>query len=114
MIIVMKADLAADSPELRRVIAFAESFPEISTQVHRVQGQNRSLTEVYLLGATGVVPAAPFEEFESVEKVVRVTQKFRAIGRHDGKMDAVGFTYNDVAFSQDGLHVFAGLCAVDN
>ena len=113
MIIVMKADVAADSPDLRRVIALAESYPGITTQLHRIQGATRSVTEVYLLGPTGVVPSAPFEEFESVEKVVRVTQSFRAIGRHDGGLEAVGFQYNGVQISQDSFHVFAGLCAVD-
>jgi len=110
----MKADVAADSPELKRVIALAESYPGITTQLHRIQGASRSVTEVYLLGPTGVVPSAPFEEFEAVEKVVRVTQSFRAIGRHDGGMEAVGFQYNGVQVSQDRLLVFAGLCAIDN
>lgn len=114
MIIVMKADLPPDSPELRQVISLAESFPGITTQVHRIQGATRSLTEVYLLGPTGVVPSTPFEEFVSVEKVVRVTQTFRAIGRHDGHLEAVGFEYNGVQISQDSLHVFPGLCAVDD
>ena len=113
MIIVMKADVAADAPDLKRVIALAESFPGITTQLHRIQGATRSVTEVYLLGPTGVVPSAPFEEFESVEKVVRVTQTFRAIGRHDGGLEGVGFQYNGVHISQDTFHVFAGLCAVD-
>jgi 3-deoxy-7-phosphoheptulonate synthase len=113
VIIVMKADVAADAPDLKRVIALAESYPGISTQLHRIQGATRSVTEVYLLGPTGVVPSAPFEEFESVEKVVRVTQSFRAIGRHDGGLEAVGFLYNGVQISQDTFHVFAGLCAVD-
>jgi 3-deoxy-7-phosphoheptulonate synthase len=113
VIIVMKADVAADSPDLKQVIALAESYPGISTQLHRIQGATRSVTEVYLLGPTGVVPSAPFEEFESVEKVVRVTQSFRAIGRHDGGLEAVGFQYNGVHISQDTFHVFAGLCAVD-
>jgi 3-deoxy-7-phosphoheptulonate synthase len=114
VIIVMKADVAPDSPDLRRVIALAESYPGISTQLHRIQGASRSVTEVYLLGPTGVVPSTPFEEFESVEKVVRVTQSFRAIGRHGGGLEAVGFQYNGVHISQDTFHVFAGLCAVDN
>src|SRR5438876_3003727 len=109
----MKADVAADAPDLKRVIALAESYPGISTQLHRIQGATRSVTEVYLLGPTGVVPSAPFEEFESVEKVVRVTQSFRAIGRHDGGLEAVGFQYNGVQISQDTFHLFAGLCAVD-
>jgi 3-deoxy-7-phosphoheptulonate synthase len=114
LIIVMKADIAVDAPDLRQVIALAESYPGISTQVHRIQGATRSVTEVYLLGPTGVVPSTPFEEFESVEKVVRVTQSFRAIGRHDGGLEAVGFEYNGVQLSQDTFHVFAGLCAADN
>jgi 3-deoxy-7-phosphoheptulonate synthase len=113
MIIVMKADVAADSPDLKRVIALAESYPGITTQLHRIQGATRSVTEVYLLGPTGVVPSTPFEEFESVEKVVRVTQSFRALGRHGGGLEAVGFHYNGVHISQDTFHVFAGLCAVD-
>jgi 3-deoxy-7-phosphoheptulonate synthase len=113
VIIVMKADVAADSPDLKRVIAMAEGYPGITTQLHRIEGKSRSVTEVYLLGPTGVVPAAPFEEFESVEKVVRVTQTFRAIGRHDGGLEAVGFEYNGVHLSQDTFHVFAGLCAID-
>jgi 3-deoxy-7-phosphoheptulonate synthase len=113
MIIVMKADLPPESPELKQVLSFAESFPGITTQVHRIQGATRSLTEIYLLGATGVVPSAPFEEFECVEKVVRITQRFRAVGRHDGGLEAVGFEHNGVRMSQDTFHVFPGLCAVD-
>ena len=113
MIIVMKANLPEDSPQLRQVVALAESYPGVRTEVRRIQGATRSVTEVYLLGPTGVVPQAPFEEFESVEKVVRVTQSFRAIGRHDGDLEAVGFEYNGVHLSQDTLHVFPGLCAAD-
>jgi 3-deoxy-7-phosphoheptulonate synthase len=112
MIIVMKADTAADSPELARIIAMAESYPGVKTSVHRIQGATRSLTEVYLLGPTHVVPAQPFEEFESVEKVVRITQKYRFIGRHDA-LEGVGFEYNGITISQDNLHLFPGLCAVD-
>ena len=114
MIIVMKADLPPQSPEIARVIAHAESYPDVRTEVHRIQGATRSVTEIYLLGSTGVIPTEPFEEFEGVEKVVRVTQKFRAIGRHEGKMEAVGFEYNGVKISQDTLLLFPGLCAVDN
>jgi len=114
MIIVMKADLPKDSPELRQVVQLAETFPGIKAQVHVIQGATRSLTEVHLHGSTGVIPTKPFEEFEGVEKVVRVTEKFRSIGRHEGQLDAVGFEYNGVAITQDNLTVFPGLCAVDN
>jgi 3-deoxy-7-phosphoheptulonate synthase len=113
MIIVMKADLPADSTELQQVIALARSFPGISTEVHRIDGATRSLTEVYLVGPTGVVPERPFQQFDCVEKVVRITQKFRAIGRHGGALDAIGFEHNGVRISQDTFHLFPGLCAVD-
>src|SRR5581483_1246480 len=113
MIIVMKADLPADSLELKRVVELAESYPGIHAELHRVQGATRSLTEMYLLGPTEAVPAQPFEGSDCVEKVVRITQKFRYIGRHSASLDAVGFEYNGVSLSQETFHIFPGLCAVD-
>ena len=113
MIIVLKADVEADHPEVRRLIELAESFPDVHTELHRIQGATRSLTEIYLLGHTGVIPTTPFQEFACVEKVVRITEKFRSIGRHGGGLDAVGFEYNGVRISQDTFHPFPGLCAVD-
>ncbi|HEY2745419.1 MAG TPA: 3-deoxy-7-phosphoheptulonate synthase [Polyangia bacterium] len=114
MVIVLKADVRSESPEVQQIVALAASFPGVSTRVHVVQGATRSLTEIYLLGPTHAVPTTPFEEFEAVEKVVRITEKFRAIGRHGGQLEALGFEYNGVTFSQETLHVFPGLCAVDN
>jgi 3-deoxy-7-phosphoheptulonate synthase len=114
VIIVLKADVEAGSPEVRRLIELAESFPDVHTQVHRIQGATRSVTEVYLLGHTGVIPTEPFQEFACVERVVRVTEKYRSIGRHGGGVDAVGFEYNGVHISQDTFHPFPGLCAVDS
>ncbi len=113
MIIVLKADVEVGAPELVPLIELAESYPDVRTEFHRIQGATRSVTEVYLLGHTGVIPTEPFEEFACVEKVVRVTEKFRAIGRHGGDLDAVGFEYNGVQISQDNFHPFPGLCAVD-
>jgi 3-deoxy-7-phosphoheptulonate synthase len=114
MVIVLKADVRSESPEVQQIVALAATFPGVSTRVHVVQGATRSLTEIYLLGPTHAVPTAPFEEFEAVEKVVRITETFRAIGRHGGQLEALGFEYNGVTFSQETLHVFPGLCAVDN
>ena len=114
MVIVLKADVRSDSPEVNAIVTLAATFPGVSTRVHVVQGATRSLTEIYLLGPTHAVPTAPFEEFEAVEKVVRITEKFRAIGRHGGQLESLGFEYNGVTFSQETLHVFPGLCAVDS
>ncbi len=114
MIIVMKADVQASSPEVARVVALAESFPGIRTQVHQIQGVTRGVTEIYLLGQTGVIPTTPFEEFASVERVVRVTERFRTIGRHEGRHEPLGFEYNGVPVTQENLTIFPGLCAVDS
>jgi 3-deoxy-7-phosphoheptulonate synthase len=113
MIIVLKPDIAADAPELARLLDLARSFPGISTEVHRIEGATRALTEVYLLGPTHAVPTRPFEESDAVEKVVRITQKYRFIGRHDPGLDAVGFEYRGVRLSQETFTLFPGLCAVD-
>jgi 3-deoxy-7-phosphoheptulonate synthase len=113
VIIVLKADIEPDSEEVRRLIELAESYPQVSTELHQIQGATRKLTEVYLIGSTGVIPTTPFEEFACVERVVRITEKFRSIGRHGGGLQAVGFEYNDVHISQESFHLFPGLCAVD-
>jgi 3-deoxy-7-phosphoheptulonate synthase len=113
MIVVMKAEVGPDSPEVDRVVEMARRYPDVQTEVRAIQGTTRALTEVYLLGATAGVPKDIFEEFPSVEKVIRIRARYRAIGRHDGEAEAVGFEYRGVQFTQDSLHIFAGLCAVD-
>ena len=109
----MKADTDANSDEVQRVVELAQRFPGVSTEIHQIQGATRVLTELYLLGSTGTIPTDPFEEFTCVEKVVRITEKFRSIGRHGGDLAAVGFEYNGIKISQDDFHLFPGLCAVD-
>ena len=50
MIIVLKADTEPDSLEVLRLIAQAETYPNVHTELHRIQGATRAVTEVYLLG----------------------------------------------------------------
>ncbi|MEE8558200.1 MAG: 3-deoxy-7-phosphoheptulonate synthase [Myxococcota bacterium] len=111
--IVMRSDLQPDSPEVSRVVRLAESYPDIRTEVRTIRGATRVLTEIYLLGSTGTIPEAPFEESSGVERVIRIRERYRTIGRHEGKAEAIGFEYNGIKFSQEGFHLFAGLCAVD-
>ena len=113
MIIVMKADYVPESPEVQAVVRTAERYPDVRTEVRKIQGATRVLTEIYLLGSTHTIPQEPFEEFPAVEKVIRIRERYRAIGRHEGQAEAFGFECNGIRFSQDSFHVFAGLCAVD-
>lgn len=113
MIIVMRGDIGPGSAAVDEVVRLAARYPGIRTQVRTIEGVTRSLTEVYLLGPTAAVPREPFEEMSGVEKVIRIRAKYRAIGRHEGEAEAVGFAYNGVEFSQDTFHLMPGLCAVD-
>jgi 3-deoxy-7-phosphoheptulonate synthase len=113
MIIVMKDDILPESPEVQRVIQLAERYPNVHTEVHKIQGVLRAVTEIYLLGETSTIPLEPFEEFSAVEKAIRIRERYRSIGRHHGQAEAIGFEYNGVHFGQDTFHLFPGLCAVD-
>ena len=112
MIVVMKADILPESPEVQQVIKMVERYPDVHAEVRKIQGATRVLTEIYLLGSTAQIPQEPIEEFPGVEKTIRIRERYRAIGRHDGA-EAFGFVHNGVRFSQDTFHIFPGLCAVD-
>ena len=113
MIIVMKSEFGPDSPETRQVIRTAERFPDVHTELHVIEGATRTLTEIYLLGPTTTISSEAFEEIAAVEKVIRIRERYRTIGRHEGRSEAVGFEYNGLHFGQDSFHLFPGVCAVD-
>jgi 3-deoxy-7-phosphoheptulonate synthase len=113
MIIILRPDVAADGPEVKNLLATAARFPNLQTKTITNKGERHSLTEVHLIGETKVVPLEAFSELPGVMKAIRVSEKYRLIGRH-GQADAVGFEYRGLRFGQDTLHVFPGLCAVDN
>ncbi len=111
MILILQPGVDPDGAEVAALRRRAEGFG-VTTWVHRIAGAQRELVEIHLHGDTAKVPAEAFAELPAVERVVRVSQKYRLIGRHDG-LDAVGFTYRGMQFDQESCHVFAGLCAVD-
>jgi 3-deoxy-7-phosphoheptulonate synthase len=113
VIVILKPDTPRDSEGVRQVLDIAARFEGVSARLHVVEGATRSLIEIYLIGPTVTVPTEPFEELDVVERVVRVSEKYRIIGRHKGQVEAVGFQYQGLTFDQDTLHVLPGLCAVD-
>src|SRR5690606_36507559 len=113
VIVILKPDTPKDSPEVQQVLDIAARYEGVSARLHVVEGATRSLIEIYLIGSTVAVPTEPFEELDCVERVVRVSEKYRIIGRHKGQVEAIGFQYQGLTFDQDSLHVLAGLCAVD-
>ena len=114
MIVILKPDMGEKTPEYRQILDFLSHKPNIKTRVHQEIGVQQTLTEIYLIGDTASLDKAEIESLPGVERVVRVSEEYRVLGRHRDDRRPTGFEYNGVTFSQDNLNVFAGLCAVDN
>lgn len=114
MIILLKPEVAQESSEFDQVMRVITTYPGVSTRIHAERGQTRSVIEIHVIGNTAAIPKEPLEELPGVQQVVRVSDRYRLIGRHKGQVESIGFEYNGVRFDQDTLHVFAGLCAVDS
>ncbi|KPK53849.1 MAG: 3-deoxy-7-phosphoheptulonate synthase [Thiotrichales bacterium SG8_50] len=114
MIVITRPDADPDSDEFKSLLAYLDHKPNIRTNIHREVGTLQTLTEIYLIGDTAALDAAEIESMEVVDRVVRISEEYRVLGRHKDDLRATGFDYNGVTFSQDNLHVFAGLCAVDS
>ena len=114
MIVILQAHVHKNTPDFRALMAFLVNKPNITTRIHEEVGAKHTVTEIYLIGDTASLDKAEIEALPGVERVVRVSEEYRVLGRHKDERRATGFDYNGVRFSQDNLNVFAGLCAVDN
>jgi len=88
--------------------------PDIQHRLHNVEGSQQRLTEVYLIGNTSVLSQETMRSLPCVDRVVRISESYRVLGRHKNDDRPSYFEYQGLRFGQDTLHVFAGLCAVDN
>ncbi len=113
MIVILQSHITEQSPEYRALMDFLAHRPNITTRVHKEVGTQQTLTEIYLVGDTASLDKAEIEGLAGVERVVRVSEEYRILGRHHDDTRPTGFDYNGVRFSQDTLNIFAGLCAVD-
>ncbi|HUW98983.1 MAG TPA: hypothetical protein VMV40_09120 [Acidiferrobacter sp.] len=114
MIVVLKSHVTKASPEFRELMEYLTQKPGITTRIHEEVGALVTLTEIYLIGDTSGLDKVEFETLPGVERVVRIEEEYRILGRHHDDQRPTGFEYNGVRFGQDTLNVFAGLCAVDN
>ncbi|MGE5668854.1 MAG: 3-deoxy-7-phosphoheptulonate synthase, partial [Betaproteobacteria bacterium] len=115
MILVLEPNTQPESPDYRMLMAQLERLPSVDFRVHREVGSEVTLTEIYLIGNTGTLTIEQMQVLPCVEKVVRVSEAYRVLGRHkQGDDRPSSFEYNGVRFGQDSLNVFAGLCAVDS
>jgi 3-deoxy-7-phosphoheptulonate synthase len=114
MILILQADTDKNGDDFRQLMDHLSNMNNIKTRIHDEVGTQQTLTEVYLVGDTASLQIEDMESLPCVERVVRVSEEYRILGRHHDDDRPTYFEYNGVRFGQDNLNVFAGLCAVDN
>ncbi|MCB1934452.1 MAG: 3-deoxy-7-phosphoheptulonate synthase [Nitrosomonas sp.] len=113
MILILVPNTRSDSPEYKQLFNHLVNLAGITTRVHTEVGSEQTLTEIYLIGNTKALSLDEIKNLPCVESVVRISEEYRILGRHQNDERSTSFVYNDVVFGQDTLNVFAGLCAVD-
>ena len=114
MILILNAVVTEQSLDFQSLMARLQDYAGVQVRVHVEKGAEQDLTEIYLIGNTKALDIAEMKNLPGVERVVRVSEEYRILGRHKDDQRPSHFEYNGVRFGQDTLNVFAGLCAVDN
>ena len=114
MILILSSNADEKTQEYQQLLSHLSAMQGIQTRVHVERGREQTVTEIYLIGNTKALDIADMQSLPCVERVVRVSEEYRILGRHKDDQRPTHFEYNGVRFGQDTLHVFAGLCAVDN
>jgi 3-deoxy-7-phosphoheptulonate synthase len=114
MILILNAAVTEQSPDFQLLKSRLQDYAGVQVRVHVEKGAEQDLTEIYLIGNTKSLGLAEMQGLLGVERVVRVSEEYRILGRHKDDQRPSHFEYNGVRFGQDTLNVFAGLCAVDN
>ncbi len=112
MILILQPNTDTEGNDFHLLMEQLGRLAGIRTNIHREIGTQQVLTEVYLIGETAALSVDEMAQLPCVERVVRISEEYRILGRHRDDQRATWFDYNGVRFGQDTLHVFAGLCAV--
>ncbi|XOZ33994.1 3-deoxy-7-phosphoheptulonate synthase [Halomonadaceae bacterium KBTZ08] len=113
MLLILHPDTDRDGNAYRETMNFLDQLSNVEVRVHDVLGNQQTLTEIYLIGDTKALDGEAIEALPAVERVIRISDDFRILGRHRDAERQTGFEYNGINFDQDNINVFAGLCAVD-
>ncbi len=113
MVVLLQPNTDDTSEAFSKTMDHLRNLSDIRLQKHIVEGNEQRLTEIYLIGNTQKIDRAEIAALPAVERVVRISQEYRILGRHNDDERQHGFEYNGLHFDQKSLHIFAGLCAVD-
>ncbi len=112
MIVILRPNIDKQHELYKKVHTYLSRLPDITLNEHHEHGQQQVLTEFYLIGDTATLSKEEIESLPGVERVVRISDEYRILGRHSDEHRPSSFDYNGVRFGQDNLNIFAGLCAV--
>ncbi len=96
MLLILHPDIDESSDDYRKTCEFLRALPRVEMRTHVVQGQQQRLTEIYLLGDTHALDKDEIEALPAVERVVRISEEYRMLGRHKDEKRLAGFEYNGV------------------
>lgn len=113
MILILHPNTDKQSDSYHQLLQYLDGLPDIQVRVHDEHGIEQTLTELYLVGKTSALSVEEMDSLPCVERVVRISEEYRILGRHADEHRPTSFEYNGVKFGQETLNVFAGLCAVD-
>jgi 3-deoxy-7-phosphoheptulonate synthase len=113
VILILNENADPGSAEYGELMRRLRKYAGIQVKAHRIEGELRAVTELYLIGDTKQLEIEEMRALPLVERVVRVSEEYRVLGRHKDDSRPTWFDYQGLRFGQDTLHVFAGLCAVD-
>ena len=80
MILILNPTVSKNDDAYQTLIQYLEGLPGIRVQSHVIEGEERRLTELYLLGATSTLDAELMAGFEAVDRVIRVSEEYRILG----------------------------------
>ena len=82
MILILSPDTQTDSEEFRQLEVYLDRIPNVRHRIHQESGEQQLLTEVYLIGDTASVSVDDISTLPAVERVVRISEEYRVLGRH--------------------------------
>jgi hypothetical protein len=82
MILILTPDIDPAGAEFRQLTGHLAGLPGISYRIHSERGEEQLLTEIYLIGHTAPLSLDEMAALPGVERVVRVSEEYRVLGRH--------------------------------
>ena len=98
MILILSPNIDPESDTYGQLMTQLSRLPNIKVRVHRVEGAEQSLTEVYLIGNTSAIAIEEMRALPAVERVVRVSEEYRVLGRHKEDDRPSHFDYRGLRF----------------